>query len=136
MASSDSDLLGRSELPSYEERLASGPLCHIQLCCLLLALLYTAGVPWLTEHIDSVFYQQDEDIRDTCAPILSQWLQHIDTEEVGGEAMHGTLTSLLALLQPVKVEEKGEGKAELMSKKEEPPPEEKGGRERVGDDGG
>ena len=111
LASSDSALLAHSEKPSYEERLASGPLYHVQLCCLLLALLYTAGVVWLTHHIDSVFYQQDEDVRDTCTPVLSQWLQHIDTDTAAGEAMHSTLTALLHMLNPVKEENSREGTA-------------------------
>ena len=105
---SEVEAVAATALP-YAERLAAG-LHPLQLCSLLLALLYTAGVTELTGHIERALYQRGLSVASACSPVLAEQLQHVDAEREGGAQLHGTLTALLALLQaPASSEEEENG---------------------------
>ena len=84
---------------SYDERVAEGGLYVVQLCCLLLALLSTAGVAALHDHVARVFFQQDLSVQGVCCPVLAEWRERIDGGKEEGQQMQRTLDALLEMLR-------------------------------------
>ena len=84
----------------YSRRLSSG-LYALQLCCLLLAFLYTAGEARLAAHIRAAFYQRDGDVTEICEVLDEQRarMEEGGDEQTGQQVMKRTITQLSALVQ-------------------------------------
>ena len=90
-------------LADYSRRLSVG-LYSLQLCCLLLALLYTSGERRLVQHIRAAFYQRDRDVSEIC-DVLDEQQARMDVEEdeqPGQSAMKRTIARLVQLVKQVK----------------------------------
>ena len=87
-------------LPDYSRRLSSG-LYALQLCCLLLAFLYTAGEQRIAQHIRAAFFQRDRDVTEIC-DVLDEQQSRIDDEkdeQVGSQRMKRTIARLTHLIK-------------------------------------
>ena len=93
----DADADSATARPSYAERLSSG-LHVVQLCCLLLALLRTAGVPELSDHVERLFFQRDDTVEAVCSAVLRELSDHLNPQQEAGAAMQRTVVALLHML--------------------------------------
>ena len=90
-----------ASLDDYSRRLSCG-LYALQLCCLLLGLLYTAGEARIAQHVRAAFHQRDRDITEVC-DVLDEQLGRMDDEtqdeQASQHSMKRTIDRLLHLVR-------------------------------------